>query len=97
MFFDAAFCSLLICFFSEAVSVPPLALRSATTCLLMFFCWFSALAASPAVICPLLMPWATRSCWFSWGCATVGLGFSAGAAAGVAAGAGGGCCEPEDD
>ena len=38
MFFDAPFCSLLICFFSEAVSVPPLALRSAATCLLMPFC-----------------------------------------------------------
>src|SRR5438132_10381540 len=38
MFFDAPFCSLLICFFLEAVSVPPLALRSAATCLLMPFC-----------------------------------------------------------
>src|SRR6266513_1991338 len=56
MFFDAAFCSWLTCFFSEAVSVPPLALRSAATCRLMPFCCFSALAASPAVICPLLMP-----------------------------------------
>src|SRR6266576_219971 len=36
MFFDAAFCSWLTCFFSEAVSVPPLALRSAATCLLIF-------------------------------------------------------------
>jgi len=54
MFFDATFCSWLTCFFSEAVSVPPLALRSAATCRLMPFCCFSALAASHSGHLPAL-------------------------------------------
>src|SRR6266478_2524560 len=62
---DAWFCSLLICFFWLAVNVPPLALRSVATCLLMPCCCFSSLAVSPGVSWPLLIPCAMRSCWFS--------------------------------
>src|SRR5215472_10218434 len=76
MFFEAAFCSLLICFFSPGVSFPPFAARSACTCWLMAACWLSRLAVSPAVNCPLFTPFAMRSCWFSLRSATVG-GFGA--------------------
>src|SRR6266481_8528181 len=65
IFFDAWFCSWLTCFFSAVVSLPPLALRSAATCLLMPFCCFSSFAVSPGVNFPLLIPCAMRSCWFS--------------------------------
>src|SRR6266446_3735723 len=43
---DAWFCSLLTCFFSRAVSAPPLALRSLATCLLMPCCCFSSFSGS---------------------------------------------------
>src|SRR6266851_8764 len=58
IFFDAWFCSWLTCFFSAVVSLPPLALRSAATCLLMPFCCLSSFAFSAAVSLP---PLAARS------------------------------------